>query len=107
MSNVLKRYLMLTLCIAFIPLVVGCSGKNALIGTWQSEQGDNIEFFKDGTVIIEDQIFSVAGKYAVIDNNRMRIELEGIWGISGSHIANYEVSGSRLVIDGIVYKKVR
>lgn len=88
-------------------LVFGCGTQNNLLGTWEGEDGEVLEFFKDGTLIITDKFISASGNYSIIENNRVRIELDGLWGIAGAQVINYEVSGNQLYFEGTTYTKTR
>ncbi|MBI3755339.1 MAG: PD40 domain-containing protein, partial [Deltaproteobacteria bacterium] len=93
----MKRRLVF-LVIAFwfftLPIVVTDSEafglKSRIIGKWvevknDGRYGDQIEFLKDGTVIVG----SVVGDYKFIDDNRLRLDVKGIFG-SGAMV--FEVS---------------
>jgi len=88
-------------------LVSGCGTQNNLLGTWEGEDGEVLEFFKDGTLIITDKFISASGNYSIIEKNRVRIELDGLWGIAGAQVINYEISGNQLYFEGTTYTKTR
>ncbi len=102
-----NKGLIVFICLLLVLILFGCSSKSNLVGVWQGEMGDSIEFLKDGTVIIVDQFFSASGKYSVLDDNRIRLEMDGIWGIAGSQVFSYQMSGNNLILEGITYTKIR
>ena len=76
--------------LAFCLVFASCGGSGGLVGLWESEDGDTIEFFKDGTV-------------TDWDGDR------GTWKSEGNHLAllyqgdewwsgDYKLSGKRLTL---------
>lgn len=65
--------------------------QSRIIGKWVEVDGDEkIEFLKDGTVIIVSKGFSGVGDYRFIDENRLRMNISGFWGIAGAQV--FEIS---------------
>lgn len=106
-KKIFRLRFLLVVCIIIMIVLTGCGTKNNLIGVWESEQGESIEFFKDGSLVISSSFFSASGTYSIVDKNRIRLTLDGLWGIAGSQVIDYEVSGKRLLLGGETYKKVR
>lgn len=105
--NIKNRLVLLAFVVIIIFLLTGCGTKNDLVGTWIGEEGDTIEFFEDGTIMVNDRFFSASGSYSIVDNNRVRIEMDGLWGIAGAQVFQYSVSGNQLNLDGAYYTKSR
>jgi hypothetical protein len=99
-----KGILLITLIVF---LVVGCGANNELVGTWVGDEDVSIEFFRDGTVLINSLFFSVSGTYSIVDKNRVRLDLDGFWGFAGAQVLQYSVSGNQLNLDGEIYTKSR
>ena len=73
----------------------GSSGD--ILGKWQAANGETIEFLKDGTVIFGGQI-PATGNYRIIEGSRLRIDMQGLWGIAGSQILNFRVYAGKLTL---------
>lgn len=93
--------------VAFVGLVftVGCFDRQAaLVGTWQgaSGGGGTIEFFRDGTVNVAGSMFGVpvstAGKYKLLDDDRISLEFSGLFGLGGASVFKVNVSGNELTL---------
>ena len=102
-----KKYSYILIFMAVTILMFGCGTQNNLLGTWESADGEVLEFFEDGTLIITDKFLTASGKYNIIEDNRVRIELDGLWGIAGAQVISYEVSGNQLYFEGTTYTKTK
>ena len=100
-------FLAALLLLGMVVTLAGCGGGSALVGKWQvvkdgEASDETMEFFKDGTVIIED---SVKGEWKA-EKGRLTIT---VWGMTQT--ADYKISGSTLTIiddgDEEIYKKVK
>lgn len=106
-----KKSLAVVICLMIIIATLGCSKENSLYGKWVTEDGFfTVEFFEDGTLTMgstttDDPFFTETGSFSVIDNNTIRYELDGFWGIGGEQTAYYEVSGNELFFNGRSYNK--
>lgn len=74
----------LVLSFVFCSVSEAANLKKGIIGKWFGDK-EQIEFLKDGTVIVS----SVVGDYKFIDDNRLRMDIKGIFG-SGAMV--FEVS---------------
>ncbi len=101
----MDKIIFILVLIVLLLFIVGCADNNDLVGTWNSDSGEIIEFLSDGTIIISDQFFSASGNYSIVENNRVRLELDGLWGMAGAQVFNYSVSGNQLNLEGDIYTK--
>ncbi len=106
-QNIKRSVVLLAFIVLIIFFLTGCGTQNDLVGTWIGEEGDTIEFFKDGTIMVNDRYFSASGTYSIVENNRVRIEMDGLFGIAGAQIFQYSVSGNQLNLEGAYYTKSR
>jgi len=88
------------LAVAFIlASLVSCSSKpeEAIIGKW-SEIGatEKMEFFKDGTITINDKGINMVGKYTFVDKDRIRVEFGGLAAKIGPIVVTVSISGDEL-----------
>ena len=84
--------------------LIACSCSTSIIGWWQDAQtGNKIEFLSDGRVILDtnNQIF--AGRYGLISDNYVEVELEGVVGalqsLFGKDKRRYEVECNSLTLE--------
>ena len=80
-------------------LLLSCSLKpeNEILGKWKEEGGTEImEFFKDGTVSVEDEGMSMKGNYKVVDESNIRLELVGDGTRGGPILAKGSFSSGKL-----------
>jgi len=103
----LIKFSVILIFMAIAILMFGCGTQNDLLGAWESADGEVLEFFNDETLIITDKFLTASGKYSIIEDNRVRIELDGFWGIAGAQVINYEVSGNQLYFEGKTYTKTK
>lgn len=97
---------LIVLIIVALAFLVACGGDPAdeIIGEWSGvdESAGTIEFFEDGTVVIEG---SLSGDYTLLDDSRIRLD-----GNMGSLVFEYEISGDRLTLsddgDSAVFERV-
>lgn len=74
-------------------------GEN-LIGSWNSLGTDeNIEFFEDGTVVIDNSTSdrNLAGDYRILDKSRIRIDLGMMY---GSTVWSVAIKGDYIAVSG-------
>lgn len=93
----MKRSFLIALCASLPGVLVlqGCSSPQSdLIGKWHKTVNtnltvgdENLEFFKDGTVILNDSAF----KYVFIDDHHIRFD-----SVNGSIAGEFQISGERL-----------
>lgn len=63
---------------AFTFVAFGCSSsvQDTVVGKWQPpEQGESIEYLKDGSAVVTSGGKSVTGKWAALDDSRIKFEL--------------------------------
>lgn len=85
--------------VAAATLLVSCSSKSSIVGKWQEIGSDDrtMEFFKDGTISdISGDGMSLGGKYSFVDDDRIKVELDGIAALRGSMIFRVSISGGEL-----------
>ena len=88
---------------------ISCSTtQSAIVGRWQQTNGgDVMEFFKDGTMSVQSGGMNLGGKYTFVENQRVKIELGGLGALTGPSVANTEISGDLMTLrfdDGRVWK---
>ena len=72
----------------------GKSPKDAIVGTWYEAGGDeSMQFYKDGTITIEDSGKSIAGNYTFLDDDTIRVELGGIGALAGPLVIGVAIDG--------------
>ncbi|MFQ5985323.1 MAG: hypothetical protein ACE5LL_07400 [Alphaproteobacteria bacterium] len=82
MARTILLFLALTL--------VSCSESPNFIGQWKVVNDvDTLEFFKDGTVVIESPLAKISGSYEIIDDSTLKIELKGLFGFAGPMICKF------------------
>ncbi len=71
-----------------------------IIGKWVEIDGnEKFEFFKDGTITVTESSLNMNGKYSFLEqNNRIKVELDGVGMLAGPLIANIEISNEQLTI---------
>ncbi len=80
-------------------LLTSCSPRpeDAIIGKWSAEKGaGTMEFFKDGTVVVNDKIMTLGGKYNFVDEKRVKDDLGGIGALVGPFVATVSFSDVEL-----------
>lgn len=87
--------------IALVSLVflgTACKSAPKIVGTWEGENGSSLEFFKDGTFVAKGGLLPISGDYSVLDNQQLRMDMGGLWGIAGPQVLGYRVSGKTLTL---------
>ena len=91
--------IIITLLIVATFIFGGCSSKKdiggSVVGTWQDTNGKTMQFFEDGTVTSKGLI-SATGKYSFPDSNHIKVEFQGIKGISGPQVYEYSFKDGNL-----------
>lgn len=91
----------ITTLIIFIFLVdfTACMSKKTVVGKWKGSGTDEtVEFFKDGTIASQSQGRILNGKYNIIDENHLKMELGGMGTLAGPIIVQYKFSGNELIL---------
>jgi hypothetical protein len=87
-------------------------GGNPLVGTWEANTfgiTTTMEFKNDGTMTLSTLGFSIQAKYSV-SGNQVTLTMEnGYTDISSMPVgtSTFSISGDQLLMDGIIYKKVK
>ena len=87
----------ITIC-SLLLLCVACKPGAAILGKWQAEDGSILEFFKEGTVTMAGGLIPVTGRYTIVNNKTLRLDLGGLWGLAGPQMFEYRVSGKYLTL---------
>ena len=98
-SPLLTRAFSVALIIA-ITLITGCDtlGKPSLVGKWEGEGGNTLEFFPDGTLQDVSLLNTSDGTYVVLEGNRLKTEIDGVlWGTNVNTWA-YNIDGDVLTL---------
>jgi hypothetical protein len=91
-------YAILVILLGIALVLTGClSPSKRIIGTWFDDSGTKYQFFDDGT-LSENALFSKSGTYTHVDSNHIKIQLDGLWGLAGAHVFQYEFDGKVLVL---------
>jgi len=81
--------------------------KKAILGKWNIIGGrETIEFFEDGTIILDSKEGSLVGDYRFLDENRIRIDLGGIAAMAGSQVARISKVNDRITLDKLFDQKI-
>jgi len=91
--------------LAVILGMVACSNpKNAVIGKWVSEEKDEWEFFKDGTLVISGSSYSESTTYGFTDKEHIAIELFAV--LLGKSEFEIKITGDEMFLDNYyLYRK--
>lgn len=73
-------------------VLASCAGENPLVGRWQDQYGDTLEFFSDGNGVWDEEAFTWSS-----ERGRLRVEFS-IWGFNEVEVFDYEVSHNTLTI---------
>ncbi len=104
------------LAAAFILLpLVFCSTnvEDAILGKWSEIGGtEKMEFFEDGTITVADGRMYMGGHYTLVDQDRIRVDFDGLGELVGPLVVRVSISGDELtwiMPDGEVsrYKKAK
>jgi hypothetical protein len=76
---------------ACFSVALGCSSPSSrLIGKWADEKNEEvIEFFKDNTYIIPADKMPISGKWTLLDDGRVKINIES-FGVTQSFISKMD-----------------
>jgi hypothetical protein len=95
-----KIYVNVTLILAVVLFTLSACTTNKFVGTWQDSQtGESIEFYKDGTVTFNSSLFSTTGTYTVVDDSSIRVDFTGLLALAGSQVWDYSFSGKTLTLN--------
>lgn len=76
-----------------------CIGKKTVVGKWEGDNtNETVEFFKDGTLAMQAENRIINGKYTILDESRLKLELGGFGALAGPAIVKYEFSGDYLIL---------
>lgn len=86
--------------------LVACSEspQEQIVGKWRvadTTDGNVLEFYKDGTVTMEEAItgVSVNGEYSFLNDEKLKIELGGILAITGAAIYTVSFANDRMTLE--------
>ena len=102
------KILVMVMCLISIVLTA-CGSSNPVLGKWEATDGsgETIEFFKDDTFVIESSIgLNISGTYSIEDSDKIKLDMEGLWGINGPTIATLSNKGKTLTLSlsGVEYE---
>lgn len=84
--------------------------KNSIVGTWTSEKGVGIEFFKDGTLKGVGGL-PYSGCYNFPDKKHIELEYEGWRGLGGPQVNRIKIKGNKMILstndDTLEFYKVK
>lgn len=92
----MKKSVVLSLVIICIVLLASCSVSKSIVGSWTDDAGSSFNFYKDGTLTIDSGLLSTSGTYTFIDNDTMKVQLDGLLGIGGATVYDVEISKGEL-----------
>ena len=85
---------------ASLAVFSGCDSLTtpSLVGKWQADGGNTLEFFPDGTLQDVAALNTSDGTYVVLDGNRLKTEIEGVlWG-TNVNTWTYQIDGDVLTL---------
>jgi hypothetical protein len=98
----IRRFVSLVLVFSLISVVLAaCGSSNPVLGKWESTDGsgETIEFFKDDTFVMESSIgLNISGTYSIEDSDKIKLDMEGLWGLNGPIIATLSNKGKTLTL---------
>ena len=97
MNKISKAGVYAIIAILALLMFTGCSSKSAIVGTWQDPSGGTMQFFSDGT-FTSSGIIATSGKYSLPDSSHLKFEYEGLLGIAGAQVYEFEIDGNKLVL---------
>ena len=103
-----KSSILLILAVVMIGVVLlssGCSLGNPFKGVWWDETGARYEFFSDGTVT-ETGLIPMTGTYKILDSTRVKLDMEGLWGLAGTQILEYQFAKGELYLTTSIGLKI-
>ena len=78
----MKKWSVLYLALICLLFLSACSSSNSIVGSWEDDSGSLYNFNKDGTLTFETGYISTSGTYSFVDKDTIKIQLEGLLGIS-------------------------
>jgi hypothetical protein len=89
--------------VIFISLIVilltACSTSKKMIGCWNGSDGANYTFYKDGTFSINSLLVNATGNYSFIAKDTIKLEFDGILGITGAQIATVTLQKRQILFN--------
>lgn len=83
-------------------ILAACSppSEDGFVGTWHDLDEDaTVQFFAGGAMIVENRGVKLRGRYVVLDEERLRLELTGNAGSDPvARVVSYKLSGDRLAL---------
>lgn len=93
----MKRISVLALVACLGLFVAACSAKRSLVGRWEQIGGtEKMEFIAGGALSMFAQGISVSGKYSFIDDNHLKLELDGLFALAGAQTLTFSISSGEL-----------
>lgn len=92
-----KKVLVLLIFICLL-IFTSCSTSKNIVGNWLDDNGSSYTFYKDGTLTIGSGLLSTSGTYTFIDNNTVKIQLDGLLGIGGATVFEVEIHKGELLL---------
>jgi hypothetical protein len=94
-----QKFLIIAICLLTVVTLAGCgSPKSQIIGKWKEQtSGAEVEFFKDGTVILKVLLTNI-GKYSFVDNDTIRLELSGLLSLAGAQMYDVKIADNVLTL---------
>jgi len=92
---------LVSLLILLIGTTVSCTFFSPIVGKWQDQNSNIIEFTRDGKVVINSGGFIVSGEYELISDNIVKLKLGGLAGDIASFVGDtwqYEISENTMVV---------
>jgi hypothetical protein len=79
-------------------LLVAC-GEKSVVGRWSSDGKDQVEFTKNGTLLMSDTGRQMSGRWEALENGRISFRFDGIGVFAGAVVCNYNFDGSDLIFE--------
>lgn len=92
-----KRIISIALAITVLLIFIGCSSKNAVVGTWKGTVGGTMQFLSDGT-FTSTGILGANGKYSFPDSSHIKFEYNGLLSIAGSQVLEYKIDNKTMTL---------
>lgn len=76
---------------------------NKILGSWKDSQGEGtFEFLDDGTLLVglTKGGKKVSGKWSILKDGRLKIEMRTMWGASKVRVQEYKFEGDQLIFMG-------
>jgi hypothetical protein len=97
----LSRWGALSLSVLLLVALVtsACSGslESQIVGKWNGA-GGSVEFFRDGTLISLGGLLPASGRYSFVEQDRVRMQLDGLGSVLGPIMARVAISGDELTL---------